>query len=300
MELRVECLSEYGRAPSKLIGSLLGIRLQLEIPACLQPLFSGLSSSFSASPHLLCLRARSRGGCHWVVDYGPCRKFGEACGHAALHYTVDKALILELQRRRSELLFLHAAVLGYSTGAIAILAASGTGKSTTSLAALQAGLRCYSDELAPIDLNKLSVWPYPRALSMKTRPNLCHIRGLPRVRSIGQQWFLPLDLSHLHACGHPIPLRTLVILDQSSAGCSRTIKLSDAAALTNVYSHCLNPMAHDNGGLSAVRRLLDSIPCYQFSSASPMDTVAFLRQLLLQQASTRWPRKKNGKIRSED
>jgi hypothetical protein len=282
VESQVDCIPDSGRVSSNLSGALLGIRLKLEIPACLQPLFSGLCGTFAVSPHVLCLRARPKGGCHWAVDYGPYNKFGEACGHEALHYTVDKALILELQHRRSDLLFLHAAVLGYSTGAIAVLAASGVGKSTTSLAALQAGLRCYSDELAPLDLERLCVWPYPRALSLKTRPNQRNFRGTPRVHRIGQQWFLPLDSSRVHARNHSIPLRALVILDRVGDECSRIARLSGAKALANVYSHCLNPMAHDNGGLSAVRRLLDALPCYHFSSASPMDTVAFLHHLLLQ------------------
>lgn len=291
MESQVECISDTSSACSNQFGALLGIRLRLEIPACLHPLFSGLCGSFAVSPHLLTLRARSKGGCHWAVDYGPNRKFGEACGHAALHYTVDKALILELQHRHPELLFLHAAVLGDPTGAIAVLATSGVGKSTTSLAALQAGLRCYSDELAPLDLERLCVWPYPRALSLKTRPKQRNFRVTPRVHRIGQQWFLPLDSGRVHARDRPVPLRALVILDRVENACSRTVRASGAAALANVYSHCLNPMAHDKGGLPAVRRLLDALPCYHFSSASPMDTVAFLHELLLQQSSTRWPRK---------
>jgi hypothetical protein len=244
---------------------------------------------------VLSLRARSKGGCHWVIDYGVYRKYARACGTAALHYTVDKALILELQRQHPELIFLHAAVLGDPTGAIAVLAASGVGKSTTSLAALQAGLRCYSDELAPLDLEKLCVWPYPRALSLKTRPDLRNFRGTPRIHRIGQQWFLPLDSSRAQARNRPVPLRALVILDRAGNEYSRIARLSGAKALANVYSHCLNPMAHDKGGLSAVRRLLDALPCYHFSSASPVDTVAFLHELLLQQASTRWPLK----VRSE-
>jgi hypothetical protein len=259
---------------------LLGIRLGLEIPGCLEPCFSGATSRFVTSPERLCLRARPLGGRRWAVDYGPHRRFGEACGPAALYYRVDKALILELQRRRSDLLFLHAAVLGNSTGAIAVLATSGVGKSTTSLSALRARLACFSDELAPVDLETLRVWPYPRALALKRRPGRGELRAMGRTHRIGQQWFLPLETNRLPARGRPVPLRALVILNRGNDKCSRTFNLTGAAALANVYSHCLNPMAHEKGGLPAVKRLLDVLPCYHHASVSPEDSIELLQRLL--------------------
>ena len=263
----------------ELAGGLLGIRLSLQVPPCLRPIYGNLYKSLAVSHRLVRLRARAKGGGHWTIDYGPHRKLGAVCGNAALYYAVDKALVLELQRQCSELLFFHAAVLGSSRSVIAVLATSGGGKSTTSLAAIKAGLECFSDELAPIELDTLRVWPYPRALSLKSKPTLRYAHGLPHVHRIDQQWFVPLKPRLSPSHGSPIPLRALVILEQVSNDCSHATRLSGAQALAHVYSHCLNPLAHDNGGLSAVKRLLGALPCYRFSSASPTDTVAFLASL---------------------
>ncbi len=215
-----------------------------------------------------------------MVEFGTGRHYAAAYGPAALHYALDKALILALQHRRPELLFMHAAVLGTATGAVAVLAASGGGKSTTSLAAYQAGVHCFSDELAPIDLQALQVWPYPRALALKRRPESIPSRLRQRMRQLDRQWFLPLDGTWKRLQNSPVPLRALVVLDKADGGTTRVGRLSGSTALANVYSHCLNPLAHANGGLPAVRNLLASLPCFRLVSTSPDATVAVLRTLL--------------------
>jgi hypothetical protein len=175
---------------------------------------------------------------------------------------------------------MHAAVLGSSRGAIALLATSGGGKSTTSLAAIRAGLQCYSDELAPIDVDKLSVWPYRRALALKTPPRQARFRDKQRVYRIDGQWFLPLDPGSIALKGRPVPLRALVTLEQVENSHSRISEPSTAVALAKIYSNCLNPLSHPNGGLRAVRRLITKLPCYHISSTRPGETVALLQRLL--------------------
>jgi hypothetical protein len=273
-------IRDFERSSSQLVGSLLGCQLRLEVPTCLEPLFTGVCGPPIISPRSLALRARHKGGVHWAVDYGPTRKFAEVSGLNSIHYALDKALIMELQRQRPDLLFMHAAVLGSSRGAIAVLAASGGGKSTTSLTAIQAGLRCYSDELAPIDVDKLCVWPYRRALALKTPPCSVRFRERQLAYRIDRQWFLPLDPGPITRQGRPIQLRALVMLEQVENAHSRIFTLSTAAALASVYSHCLNPFAHANGGLPEVRRLITELPCYRLSSTHPRETLALLQELL--------------------
>lgn len=261
-----------------MMGGAVGVRIQLEIPAFFCPLFSGFCAFPVISGRSLLIRARPQGGRRWLVDSGV--KSHGVSSFESLHYTLDKTLTLELQRQRPELLFLHAAVIGSGKYAVALLSVSGGGKSTTSLAALRAGMHVYSDELAPVDLNSSRVWPYRRALGLKAPPSSIYVRTRQRAIRIGRQWFLPPVPAEIRSRNQPVPLCALVLLDQNNRHSTGIEKLSSAAALTGVYSHCLNPFAHDNGGLSSVHKLVSEIPCYRISSAAPEDTVSVLRQLL--------------------
>src|SRR5262249_12663112 len=79
-------------------------------------------------------------------------------------------LTLALQRLRRDLYFLHAAALATSAGAVVVAGASGAGKSTLAWGLVHHGFRCLSDELAPVDLGRLEVLAYPRALCIKGLP----------------------------------------------------------------------------------------------------------------------------------
>ncbi|MGF1613094.1 MAG: hypothetical protein ACFCVA_04045 [Gammaproteobacteria bacterium] len=201
-------------------------------------------------------------------------------GLASLHYAIDKALTIGLQRRRPDLLFLHAAVIGQEEQVVAVLAPTGGGKSTTALAALEARLTIYSDELAPIDLETLRVWPYPRALVLKHRPSSMTVHGRLRAARLGERWYFPLHLGAWRPRSRRPRLNSLVILQTSHRTVTAMETIPPAHAMALVYSHCLNPLAHPRGGLPATRHLVSTLPCYRLESGDPSQAVVLIRRLL--------------------
>jgi hypothetical protein len=93
-------------------------------------------------------------------------------------YKFDKDLTIETQKLRPDLYFVHAAVLALDGYAIALVAPSGYGKSTTTWGLLHHGLQYLSDELAPIDITNMRVHPFPHALCRRrSRPLAIHADG---------------------------------------------------------------------------------------------------------------------------
>jgi hypothetical protein len=197
-----------------------------------------------------------------------------------LHYAIDKALTLGLQRLRPDLLFLHAAVFANSEYAVALLGRQGAGKSTTTLAALDAGVRCFSDESAPIDPKTLQVWPYARALVLKHRPLRMSTRSRLQATNLGRRWYLPLQARAGCRSAEPRPLKALLVLERSDRNTTALEVLDPTRALTQIYSHCLNPLAHPRGGLPAAHGLASTLPCYRLESSDPELAVGLIRQLL--------------------
>ncbi len=87
-----------------------------------------------------------------------------------LLFLLEKDLVVELQRKRPDLLFLHSAALDWKGKACLLAGESGAGKSTTTWALLHHDFRYLSDELSPIDVDTLQVHAYPHALCLKEPP----------------------------------------------------------------------------------------------------------------------------------
>ena len=85
------------------------------------------------------------------------------CG---LDDVIEKTLTIELQRHRPELFFLHAAVVSAKGRCVVIAGESGAGKSTLCWDLCNAGFKCMSDELAPVDLDTMQVEAYPHAICL--------------------------------------------------------------------------------------------------------------------------------------
>jgi len=85
-------------------------------------------------------------------------------------YFFEKSITVELQKIRNDLFVIHSAALEYQGRACLLVAASGSGKSTTSWALLHNGFNYLSDELASIDVDTMTVYPYPHALCLKKEP----------------------------------------------------------------------------------------------------------------------------------
>ncbi|HEX7140818.1 MAG TPA: hypothetical protein VF219_23395 [Vicinamibacterales bacterium] len=119
-------------------------------------------------------------------------------GGAVVARSLDRAAIVDAFSSRAQLavaeharneLFVHAGVVEWNGRAILIPGRTFTGKSTLTLAFLQAGARYYSDEYAIID-KRGRVHPFPRPISIRGPGVREREAFAPATRAIPVGWIL--------------------------------------------------------------------------------------------------------------
>jgi len=161
-------------------------------------------------------------------------------------FLFEKDMTMEVQRIRSDLLFIHSAALAYQGRGLLLVAPSGTGKSTTSWAMLNSGFSYMSDELAPLAPGTLLIHPYPHALCLKGEPPLFALpeNSLMTTRTI----HVPVELSGGGECLAPVTLKYIFYLEFDEDIAEPDIrKISTAEASAKLYSNSLNILAHEKG-----------------------------------------------------
>lgn len=194
-------------------------------------------------------------------------------------YAIEKDITLHLQETRPELFFVHAAALERHGRCMIITAASGTGKSTTTLALQRHGFRYLSDELAPIDLRSGSVFAYPHALCLKSVPPVPY-QELPDHLATEYTLHVPASALALGGMDAASPLGALVFLSRDPADArSRLTDISVAEATARLYANALNTLAHANTGLDAALAIAASVPRFHLQSGDLAQTCALLEAL---------------------
>ena len=201
---------------------------------------------------------------------------GRAADVAELLWLFEGDVAVELQKRRADLYFVHAAVLERGGRAVMLVAQSGAGKSLTAWALLHHGFGYLSDELAPIDLDALAVLPYQRALSLKEEapaPYAVPRRALRTGRSI----HIAVPDLPARACAEAIDLAATLFLryDPEAAGPSLR-RLSPGEGAARLYANTLNALAHRDDGLEGAIRIAAARPCYEVVSTELTATAALV------------------------
>lgn len=222
----------------------------------LASVFDGLLAGAPTPEPVRRFRIAPRAPRGFLLDDGRrSRAFGSA---DSLIFALDKDITLTLQRERPDLFFLHAAVVGLDGRAVAIAAPPGTGKSTLTLVALARGLDYFSDELAPIDLRRLVVEPYTRALNVKRPPPEPYV--LPAgTRRLGHRFHVPVNA--MRAAAGPAALAACIFLRRDGERFSGLRDLSAASSVARLMENALNPLAHLGDGLDAATTLARAVPC---------------------------------------
>jgi hypothetical protein len=186
-------------------------------------------------------------------------------GEAAL--AVESDIMLELQRRRPDLCFIHAAAVERNGKAWLLAAESGAGKSTTAWGLLHHGFRYLTDEFSPMDLDSLQVHPYPYALSFKTQPPEAY--PLPEgALDLGPVVHLPTRCLPSPPVHEQIPVAGVFLLDYRPDRSHPAVRrLSVAEASARLYITVLNALAHSRCGLDAVVRIAENMPCFALATA---------------------------------
>jgi len=204
---------------------------------------------------------------------------GSGTGLGDLLYSIEKDLTVELQRKRDDLFFLHAAAVEWRGKAYLLAADSGSGKSTTTWALLHHGFGYLSDELSPIDLRTLQVYPYPHALCMKQLPPSYPLP--PEALHLGRTIHVPASVLPGPVIIGPRPLGGVFFVAYSpEASAPAMTRISAAEGAARMYVNALNALAHADAGLAPVLRMAGQVPCYALSSADLPETCALIRATL--------------------
>ena len=193
-----------------------------------------------------------------------------------LVFLLEQDLTVELQKQRSDLYFLHSATLERHGKACLLAAESGSGKSTTAWGLLHHGFRYLSDELSPIDLGSMRVFPYPHALCLKREPPPAYALPAATIR-VGHR---------LHIPTHALPGATLswpcvvgavfLVKHQPMLNAPELRAVTRAEASAHLYVNALNALAHPSHGLDAVVRIAEHAPCFAVESADLAATCALI------------------------
>jgi hypothetical protein len=182
-------------------------------------------------------------------------------GTARALFEMDKQIGLALQRARPDLFFVHAAAVALQERAAILVAPSGTGKSTLTLALMQAGFDYLSDELAPIELARMKVHPYPRAICLKAAPPRPY--RLPAgTLDTGGRLYVPVETlpGRFHTTAQP--LAACIFLERRLQNHGPELQeIPAASAAARLVSNALNAGAHPHDGIDAAVRLARALPC---------------------------------------
>ena len=264
--------------------ALFGVRVRVECPDALcVSLVVGNFGAFVTGVTLLApdysytiQRASDDLGYAVVSDHRPT---GIARDAYELLYYLEKSITIDVQLRRADLFFVHAAALQRAGRACLLVAPPGSGKSTTAWALIHHGFGYLSDELAPIDLATLTVLPYPHALCLKQPPPPPY--ALPSDTIITARTLHVPSASIATNIDTPVPLAFIFFNQYDPAALTPTSRpISAGAASALLYANGLNQLAHSGDGLAAAAAIAARVDCYQLTTGDLTQTCELLASIM--------------------
>ena len=191
-------------------------------------------------------------------------------------FVLEKEIVVALQKKRADLFFLHSAALEWQGKACLLAAESGSGKSTTAWALLHHGFRYMSDELSPVDLEEMRVFPYAHALCLKREPAAAY--ALPSgVLRMGCRIHIPTKSQPGAVVSVPQPLGAVfLVTHRPDIAAPELHAVGRAEASARLYVTALNALAHPDNGLEAVVRIAEHVPCFAVYSGDLAATCALI------------------------
>jgi hypothetical protein len=204
-----------------------------------------------------------------------------------IHF-LEGDLVVQLQLLRSDLLFLHSAVVSDGKEAHLFTGPSGAGKSTLCWGLLHHDFQYLSDELAPIFPEQASVSPYSHALCLKSVPPAAYpTPDEAIVTHRGIHIPLPAMPTPPLVCDQPIG--SIFFVEYQPRNEKASIEqLGHAEAATRLYPNILNALAHSNDGLDAALQLTRDVECYRVDAADLADTCDLIGSVVANHSSTGW------------
>ena len=262
------------------------VRVQYEDPtagACLAGNFGAMMASTNPTDTDFAYTIRSIND-SFLVEREDTASQLPATGLDDLVYCLEKDLTVELQRRRPDLFFLHAAAVEWRGNAVVLAADSGSGKSTTAWALLHHGFRYLSDELAAIDPDTLQVFAYPHAVCLKRAPPSPYVLPAATLH-LGRTIHVPVTALPAALADDPLPLGAVFLIRHDpDLAHPQLRRLGVVEASARIYVTALNALAHSDRGLDVALRIAQRVPCFALGTAELGETCAVIRSAIEQGA----------------
>lgn len=187
--------------------------------------------------------------------------------------------MLELCERRLEsFVTLHAAAVA-RRGALVLLAGeSGAGKTTLTLALLDAGWTYLSDDLAPVSVETAFVHPFPKPLGVKDPAAFDGVRdSFPTTSLAPPAGSFLVPPTRWHVGDDPLPVAALLFPRFAAGAALEVERLSaaKAAALASAYLRRLDPST-----VALLNRVCARATCARVAYGSSEDAIAAIEDVL--------------------
>jgi hypothetical protein len=252
----------------RILGVTVRIRFGREGDARLVvPLFAHRTFTGPGTPDVVVDISRVAGGIGFYIDSVPagfCRLDDEIAPMA-------KGVVwTEVLKRQDYLIHVHAGVAGGPAGCVLLPAAPGSGKSTLTAALVHAGFDLFSDEVALLAAEDLTVSPFPAAICVKDTGVEVVARMYPAIRELpihlrgdGKHVaYLPPPSGQVPSDGHRRRVCGIVFPRYSAGSEVTSRQLAPAAALARLLAHCQNVGRKlDHAAIDRLIRWIDAMPC---------------------------------------
>lgn len=186
---------------------------------------------------------------------------------------------------------IHAGAVGDERGGLLVVGRSGSGKSTTTLAALQSGLRYASDDEVLVELDPI---PFCHSIYNSGKLEAHHIRRFPALLPAvinGQALSEEKALVFVHAIAADrvavgFPVRAVVLPRVGDQAEPRARKVGAADGLRGLAPSTLLQMPGDRASsLRVMGRLVERVPCYELELGANVAAIGPLLSDLLGELS---------------
>lgn len=187
-------------------------------------------------------------------------------------------------RQSSDFLLIHAGSVATPAGEGVLLPSrSGGGKTTLTTALVREGFQYLSDEGGAVDPISKMLYPYPRALTLKTGhadvfPELCgRVNGSDWYD--GSRWIHPAEIRPGAVGQGPFPIRYVVAHEYREGAITELTPLTPAQGAMELLTNSLNLLRYRSRALPLVAEVARRARCYRMVSGDLTEAVRTITEL---------------------
>jgi len=188
-------------------------------------------------------------------------------------------------KRTRDFLLLHAGAVAREGGAVILPAPPESGKSTLTIALLEAGFDYLSDELGAIDPVTGRIHPYPKRIwvtegSLEFFPGLVGRLQDRAGLSAGllKRYVRPEDVHA--AVGAAAPVRLAVFPTSDHQGPPRLARLSRAETVQHLAANTFNMPTYGERGLVRLSQIAREAPAFRLDGGTPRERATSIAELI--------------------